>query len=88
MIHGWTVLVDTNVFTAWLRPRSPLVPLYRKHLFGRRLAVSQQTVAEARYGAVMAGWGDRRLKELERLINQSRVLPTDEDTTWAYAHLR
>ncbi|HYU86653.1 MAG TPA: hypothetical protein VEK80_17750 [Kribbellaceae bacterium] len=31
---------------------------------------------------------DRRLKELERLINQSRVLPTDEDTTWAYAHLR
>lgn len=27
-----TVLLDTNVFTAWLKPRSTLVPLYAKHL--------------------------------------------------------
>jgi hypothetical protein len=26
-----TVLLDTNVFTAWLKPRSTLVPLYGKH---------------------------------------------------------
>ena len=52
------VLLDTNVFTAWLKPRSTLVPLYGRHVFGRRIAIAQQTVAEARYGAVVAGWGD------------------------------
>ena len=52
-----TVLLDTNVFTAWLKPRSTLVPLYGRHVFGRRIAIAQQTVAEARYGALVAGWG-------------------------------
>jgi hypothetical protein len=52
-----TVLLDTNVFTAWLRPRSNLLPMYGKHVFGQRIAIAQQTVAEVRYGAVAAGWG-------------------------------
>lgn len=46
-----TVLLDTNVFTAWLRPSSTPVPIYGKHVFGRRIAIAQQTVAEVRYGA-------------------------------------
>lgn len=60
-----TVLLDTNVFTAWLKPHSPLVQRYGQHVYGRRVAVAQQTVAEARYGAVVAGWGDKRLERLE-----------------------
>ncbi|TDW98139.1 PIN domain-containing protein [Kribbella sp. VKM Ac-2566] len=83
-----TVLLDTNVFTAWLKPRSTLVPLYGKHVFGRRIAIAHQTVAEARYGAVVAGWGDKRLDNLERLIHRSAVLPADNETTWVYARLR
>jgi predicted nucleic acid-binding protein len=83
-----TVLLDTNVFTAWLKPRSTLVPLYGKHVFGRRIAIAQQTVAEARYGAVVADWGDKRLDNLERLIHRSAILPADDETTWAYARLR
>ncbi|NDL60970.1 PIN domain-containing protein [Phytoactinopolyspora mesophila] len=83
-----TVLLDTNVFTAWLRPRSPLVKLYGRHVYGNRLAVAQQTVAEARYGAVVAGWGDKRLEQLERLIRRSRPLPVDDETVWSYARLR
>jgi predicted nucleic acid-binding protein len=55
-----TVLVDTNVFTARLRERSPLATSYAKHLFGQRVAVAPQTVAEARYGALSAGWGQAR----------------------------
>lgn len=73
-----TVLLDTNVFTAWLKPRSTLVNLYGKHVFGRRVAISQQTVAEARYGAVVAGWGAKRLDTLERLVARANVLPMDE----------
>lgn len=83
-----TVLVDTNVSTAWLRPRSTLLPLYEKHVFGHRIAITQQTVAEVRYGAIAAGWGDRRLEAVERLLHRSRVLRVDDETTWAYARLR
>jgi len=83
-----TVLLDTNVFTAWLKPRSSLVPLYGKHVFGRRVAVASQTVAEARYGALIAGWGDKRLDSMERLIRRSRPLTPDDETAWEYARLR
>ncbi|MFI7063069.1 PIN domain-containing protein [Kribbella sp. NPDC050124] len=83
-----TVLLDTNVFTAWLKPRSTLVPLYGKHVFGRRIAVAPQTVAEARYGAIVANWGEKRLDNLERLIHRSVILPGDDETTWAHARLR
>ena len=59
-----TVLVDTNVFTARLRENSPLASGYAKHLFGQRIAVAPQTVAEARYGALSAVWGTSRLDRL------------------------
>lgn len=45
-------VVDANDFTAILRTRSPLAAAYTKHLRGRVLAVTYETVAEARYGAL------------------------------------
>lgn len=83
-----SVLVDTNVFTAWLRGRSPLTSQYAKHLLGRPLAVSPQTVAEARYGALKAGWGPRRLSELAEATNRVRILPVDLATLETVAELR
>jgi predicted nucleic acid-binding protein len=83
-----TVLVDTNVFTARLRERSALAARYAKHLFGQRLALAPQTVAEARYGALSAGWGETRTERLSRLIARARVLPVDIDTIEAVARLR
>ncbi len=83
-----TVLVDTNVFTARLRERSLLATSYAKHLFGHRLAVAPQTVAEARYGALSAGWGHARTERLSRLIARARILPVDIDTTETVARLR
>ena len=83
-----TVLLDTNVFSAWLSPHSTLTALYDKHVVGRRIAIAQQTVAEIRYGAIAAGWGQRRLETVERLLHRSRILTVDDETTWAYARLR
>ena len=82
------VVVDTNVFTAPLRKGRPLESLYAKHTVGRQIAVTPQTVAEARYGALIAGWGPRRLGELERLTGGVRLLPVDEETTEQVAQLR
>jgi predicted nucleic acid-binding protein len=82
------VLLDTNVFTAQLSRRSPLVGMYAQHLVGSRIVVTPQSVAEARYGALRAGWGSLRLAELERLIHRAGVLPVDDDTVWSFARLR
>lgn len=63
------------------------MPAYEKHLVGRRLAVAAQTVAEVRYRALAAGWGERRLAVVERLVHRALVLPIDDETVWAYARL-
>jgi predicted nucleic acid-binding protein len=83
-----TVLVDTNVFTARLRERSPLATRYAKHLFGQRIALAPQTVAEARYGALNANWGPARQERLARLVARARILPVDIATIEAVAELR
>jgi predicted nucleic acid-binding protein len=83
-----TVLVDTNVFTARLRERSPLATRYAKHLFGQRIALAPQTVAEARYGALKATWGPARTEQLARLVGRARILPIDIDTIETVAELR
>lgn len=64
------VVLDTNVFTAELNPRSPISRLYLKHLVGAKVAVAAQTVAEARYGALLAEWGQTRRLKLEMLIQR------------------
>jgi predicted nucleic acid-binding protein len=83
-----TVLVDTNVFTARLREQRLLEAQYTKHTVGWRVAVAPQTIAEARYGALKAGWGQRRLSALADLIDRVRMLPVDLDTVEAVADLR
>lgn len=81
-------VVDTNVFTAILRTRSPLAAAYTKHLRGRVLAVTYETVAEARYGALRGGWGQARVDRLEGLIGSTPLLPVDDEGASAAAQLR
>jgi predicted nucleic acid-binding protein len=45
-------------------------------------------VAEARYGALVAGWGPRRLRELAHSIGEVAVLEVDGATTETVAELR
>jgi predicted nucleic acid-binding protein len=80
--------VDTGVLTASLRAGSALEARYRRHLTGRRLVIATQVVAEARFGALRAGWGERRLTELERLLRTTLVLAPDDLTATTFAQLR
>jgi DNA-binding CsgD family transcriptional regulator len=83
-----TIVLDTNVFTARLRPRSPLSGLYDKHILGRCIAAAAQTVAEARFGGLAAGWGPQRMAHSERLVHRCLILPTDDETVWTFARTR
>ena len=73
------LLVDTNVWGAELDPsKDPLRHRYARHLVGAAPAIAAQTVAELRYGALVAGWGQRRLVQLDSLVHRAVVIPVDD----------
>jgi predicted nucleic acid-binding protein len=83
------VVADTGVFGASLsRRRQSIAHLYEKHLSGRQLVIATQTVAEMRYGALVAGWGESQLAELQRRIALARIAVIDDAMIWSHARLR
>lgn len=83
------VVVDTMIASAWLGRR----PSARKErwaaLLGRVPWVLPFTVvAEMRFGAHVAGWGQRRLAVLDHLVSRSAVIPPIDVVTDAYVELR
>lgn len=75
MTAGSPAVVDTNVFGAELTRRGAAVAgMYRDHVEGRDLFISFVTVAELRYGARLAGWGDQRLRRLEARIAAAEIV--------------
>lgn len=83
------VVVDTGVYGAGLSRKSePLAARYARHLVGRRLVLSFQTVAELRFGALNAGWGTRKRADLEVRLARAAVVGVDDALASAYAQLR
>ncbi len=61
---------------------------YRQMVADRPVLVSFETVAEMRYGALKAGWGDLRSRALERSLSQLVVVQPDDELIRACASLR
>lgn len=61
------IVIDTDVFSADLVPRSALAQRYAPIVTGRPAFVSFQTAAEVRYGALRRGWGEARMLKLEAI---------------------
>ena len=71
------VVVDTDVASWLLDPRPSPHPEEARRVIGdRSRVVSFVTVAELRYGAVRAGWGELRLRQLERSLADLDVIQT------------
>ena len=69
------VVVDTSVFGAELTRRGwAVADAYRSHIEGQELFVSFVTVAELRYGARLAGWGEHRLRRLAARLAAAEVV--------------
>jgi predicted nucleic acid-binding protein len=83
-------VVDTSVISTELDERlRGRRQEYERHLRGRSLLLSFQTVAELHYGALRAGWGELRTRRLQRLLTeQTRPVETDPKMAAIGARLR
>jgi predicted nucleic acid-binding protein len=81
------VVIDTMIAGA-LFSHKPLATKYGPHVQGRTLVISFVTVAELRYGALKANWGEARRDALEARLSSMTVVPSDSDLATVYAELR
>jgi predicted nucleic acid-binding protein len=83
------VVIDTDVASWLLDPRPLAHTETARQVIGRRArVVSFVTVAELRYGALRAGGGDLRRRQLERSIADLEVIQTSERLITRSAELR
>lgn len=82
------IVIDTDVFSAELVPRSRLTELYAPILTGRAAFISFQTAAELRYGALRRSWGDARMLKLNAKIARAEIVHTGPELVLVYARLR
>ena len=82
------IVIDTNVFSADLIPRSPLTAAYAPLIAGRPAFISFQTAAELRYGAVRRGWGGARMLKLEAKLAQAEIVHSGHELVVVCADLR
>lgn len=68
------VVVDTDVFSFIWQDRSQGKP-YEPYIQGRIPVLSFTSVAELHFGASHAGWGERRVRELEAAVKAYLIAP-------------
>ena len=84
---GEVVVVDTSVVSLIFK-NSPKGHLYEAELEDRHAVISFQTREELLHGALHAGWGSRRRKELLHHLEEYEVAWPDERTVRISADLR
>lgn len=83
------ILVDTGVFSASIsRCRRARFELQVGLMAGHQIFLAAVTVAELRYGALVAGWGDQRIQRLEQSIAATTVVPVSDALLTTAAKMR
>jgi predicted nucleic acid-binding protein len=77
-------IVDTTVASLVLR-MDPRAVAYIRAMRGSQRLISFQTVAEMRFGALRAGWGEGRRDELQRFLTDFVLVGYSDEiaTSWA-----
>lgn len=81
------VLLDTDVFSMFFR-RDARSVRYDADVRGKIRCLSFASVAELRFGAIAAGWGERRRQELEAAIARAVILMADDSVTAGWAEVK
>ena len=83
------LVVDTGVFSAALsRRRRQAFEPHIEALRNNQLFLSVVTVAELRYGAIVAEWGDPRRARVEGAIATTTVVPVTDALLTRIAEMR
>lgn len=83
------LVVDTGVFSAALsRRRRAEFDRQVNFLAGNQVFLAASTVAELRYGALFAEWGEPRRSQLEQAIETTTVIPVSDALLTTLAELR
>lgn len=83
------IVADTGVFSASLGRRPPPGFDDKIRLLSRQqVFLAAMTVAELRYGALVAGWGDKRRARLEQSIRTTTIVPVTDALLSRVAELR
>jgi predicted nucleic acid-binding protein len=83
------LVVDTGVFSAARsRRRRPSFEVHVASLSGNQLFLAAATVAELRYGALIAEWGSPRRDRLEAASAATTVVPVTDQYLTTVAQLR
>jgi tRNA(fMet)-specific endonuclease VapC len=82
------VLLDTNVFSYFLRRSDTRADLYRHHVQYKTLVVSFVTVGELYYWAERRNWGPPRLEFLEEKMAAAIIVPCDVEVCKTYARIK
>ncbi len=83
------VVVDTDALSWALDPRPvPRAEAARARIADRTAVVSFVSVAEIRFGALRAGWGELRIRRLARSLADLDVVESDARLIDRYAELR
>ena len=81
------VIVDTDAFSElWQNPVG--ANSFATHLVDTVPVISFTTVAELHFGAAKAGWGRRRVEQLEEVIRRYVVAPYDDDLARLWGRLK
>jgi len=81
------MLVDTNVFSLFMKKDTSRAALYERHLQGRALYVSFITVGELYRWPFERAWGEEKKAELVQRLRSYTVLPFDDALAWVWAEL-
>jgi tRNA(fMet)-specific endonuclease VapC len=81
------IILDTDAFS-YLLAKKPQAAAYGPLLRGKIPALTFVSLAEVRYGALHAGWGERRLAELEASVRKCLMLPFHEELASLWARLK
>ena len=82
------LLLDTTVFSYFLKRDHPRARAYQPHVEGQLLAVSFVTVGELYRGAFQAKWGQARLNEMEARLSKVVHLPFHEQVAIHWARIQ
>jgi len=82
------MLLDTSVFSLFLKHNDSRAALYLPDIQDKLLAVSFVTVGELYKWAYLQRWGFERLRELEERLQKVVILSAHEEVARQWAHIQ